>query len=88
MTIVRWEDENKTAQEQETADLWQAMALSKHLYNTEGITAEIESGGIVMVGAMGASGVSDGKLPDGNDYLWVKRRSADGKTQYKRRSRK
>lgn len=88
MIKVHWKDENRTAQEQETKDLWQAMALSKHLYNNEGITAEIIADDIIMIGAMGASGVVDGKLPDGNDYLWVKRRSADGKTQYIRRSRK
>lgn len=88
MVIVRWKDNRSKEQEQETEDLWQAMALSKHLCDIEKVIAEIECNGIIMVGAMGAAGVSDGKLPDGNDYRWVKRRSEDGKTQYIRRSRK
>lgn len=88
MILVQWKDKNNNAQKQEAEDLWQAMALSKHLYNNEGITAEIVADEIVMIGAMGASGVVDGKLPDKNDYLWVKRRSADGKKQYIKRSRK
>lgn len=88
MVIIRWKDENNKEQEQETVDLWQAMALSKHLYNNERITAEIEYDGIVMVGAMGADGVANGKLPNGTAYRWVKRRSEDGKTQYIRRARK
>ncbi len=42
---------------------------------------------VEFVGADKTSGVIDGKLPNGEPYLWVKRRSEDGKTQYVKRTR-
>lgn len=83
MIKVLWE-----LNEQECESLNEAMALSKHLKDHNQITARIVSDGMEIVGAMGSDGVKDGKLPDSTDYLWVKRRSADGKTQYVKRSRK
>lgn len=51
----------------------------------EKLTQPLEE--VVFVGATKTAGIKDGKLPDGTDYLWVKRRSEDGKTKYVKRER-
>lgn len=84
MVIVRWEDYDSQPHARECADLGAAMELSKHLKECANITAEIVDDDIVYVGAMGANIVLDGKLPNGSDYGWTKRR---GEKKWKSRRR-
>lgn len=74
MILVKWEDYDSQPHSRECDDLWAAMELSKHLKDKANITAEIVDDNIVYVGAMGANIVLDGKLPNGNEYGWTKRR--------------
>lgn len=85
MTIkVKWEDYDSRPHERECDNLWTAMELSKHLKDKANITANIVDDEIVYVGAMGANVVVDGKLPNGTDYVWTKRR---GEKKWKSRRR-
>jgi hypothetical protein len=74
MVKVKWEDYDSCLHERECVDLWEAMALSKHLKDKANIVADIVDKEIVYVGAMGANVVVDGQLPDGDEYEWYKRR--------------
>lgn len=74
MIKVEWEDYDGVQCRRECKDMWAAMELSKHLKECANITAHIVDNDIVYVGAMGANVVVDGKLPNGNDYAWFKRR--------------
>lgn len=71
---VLWEDYDSQPHERECEDMWKAMELSKHLKDKANITATIQSEEFFLVGSMGAGIVLAGKLPDGNDYTWTKRR--------------
>lgn len=59
---------------QECSDMWKAMTLSKQLKDNEQITSRIVSDEMEIIGAMGASTVTDKTLPNGDPYLWYKRR--------------
>lgn len=74
MIKVEWKDYDGEQCHRECKDMWAAMELSKHLKDKANITADIVVNDIVYVGAMGANVVVDGKLPDGEGYLWYKRR--------------
>jgi hypothetical protein len=54
----------------EFSSLDEAMAFAKEL--GEFVTIQID--GKEVVGVFGATGVTDGKCPDGMDYSWKKRR--------------
>lgn len=43
---------------------------------------------LVLVGELGASGVIDGKLPDGSDYEWKKKRDQRSRTRLRKLSLK
>ena len=55
---------------EEVNDLSLAMKFAREL----GIPVVINGGGMEIVGVFGADSVVDGKLPDGSDYSWYKRR--------------
>lgn len=74
MVKVEWEDYDGVQCHRECEDLWKAMELSKHLKDCANITADIVDDEVVYVGSMGANIVTEGKLPDGNNYGWTKRR--------------
>lgn len=74
MVKVKWEDYDGVQCHRECNDLWSAMELSKHLKDCANIVADIVDNEVVYVGAMGANIVASGKLPDGDNYLWYKRR--------------
>ena len=59
---------NSEIHEFETLD--QAMAWAKEL----GECVRIKFGGMEVVGKFGADGVLNGKLPNGESYIWRKRR--------------
>lgn len=40
---------------------------------------------LIFVGELGAAGVVDGKLPNGDTYEWYKRRDKMGKKKWKSR---
>jgi hypothetical protein len=65
MYNVVWKDESK-----EFVDLGQALAFSQTL----NCFVTINGNGMEIVGIMGSDSVEDGKLPDGTDYSWYKRR--------------
>lgn len=71
---VKWEDYDSQPHCQDCKDMTEAMRLSKHLKDKANIQAEIVTDDFVLVGAMGSNVVLDGKLPNGNDYTWFKRR--------------
>lgn len=54
----------------EFENLDQAMAWAKKL----GEFVKIEFNGMEIVGKFGADGISNGKLSNGDDYSWTKRR--------------
>ena len=86
MILVIWEDYDSQPHARECADMWAAMELSKHLKDCANITADIVNDEIVYVGAMGANVVSEGKLPNGEEYGWYKRRGTKD-TKYKGRKK-
>lgn len=74
MVKVLWEDYDGIANSRECDNMWIAMALSKKLKDKANITARIVTDELEFVGAMGASTIVDKTLPNGNAYLWYKRR--------------
>lgn len=71
---VKWEDYDSQAHSQDCKNMSEAMELSKHLKDCANLQSEIVTDEFVLVGSMGSNVVVDGKLPDGNDYTWFKRR--------------
>lgn len=71
---VKWEDYDNQPHSQECKDMPAAMELSKHLKDKANLQAEIVTDEFVLVGSMGSNVVLDGKLPNGADYTWTKRR--------------
>ena len=55
---------------EDVIDLSAAIEFAKEL----GILVTINGDGIEIVGVFGADSVNNGKLPNGTDYTWVKRR--------------
>ena len=70
MYKVEWKDASGRGCVEEVIDLSAAMAFAKEL----GILVTINGGGMEIVGVFGADSIRDGKLPDGHDYTWYKRR--------------
>lgn len=70
MYKVNWKDKAGVSFEEEVKTLGDAMTFAKEL----GILVTINGGGIELVGVFGADEIKDGKLPDGHDYTWKKRR--------------
>ena len=57
--------------EAEFSNLDLAMSHAKEL----NVCVTIVGNGMEIVGLFGATGVTDGKTPDGHDYTWMKRRT-------------
>ena len=70
MYKVNWKDKAGVSFEEEVATLGDAMAFAKEL----GILVTINGGGMEIVGIFGADSVDNGKLPNGDQYTWYKRR--------------
>lgn len=70
MYKVEWKDKAGVGFEEEVATLGDAMAFAKEL----GILVTINGGGMEIVGIFGADSVDNGKLPNGDQYTWYKRR--------------
>ena len=70
MYEVKWKDTAGRGCVEEVVDLSAALAFARQL----GILVTINGGGMEIVGVFGADSVQDGKLPDGTDYSWYKRR--------------
>lgn len=66
MFEVNWLEDSK-----EFVTLDEAMKFSKEL----NCFVTIKGNGMELVGKFGADAVENGKLPDGHDYTWMKRRS-------------
>jgi hypothetical protein len=70
MYKVKWK-ENERECVHESRDLDEAMAYAKEL----NVFVTICSDTFELVGKFGADAVTAGKLPDGYDYTWYKRRN-------------
>ena len=70
MYKVEWKDKAGQGCIAEVVDLSAALVKAKEL----GILVTINGGGMEIVGVFGADSVNNGKLPDGHDYTWMKRR--------------
>lgn len=70
MYKVEWKDASGRGCVEEVENLSLAMDFAKEL----GILVTINGGGMEIVGVFGADSVKEGKLPDGHDYTWYKRR--------------
>jgi len=70
MYKVVWKDTAGRGCEEAVKDLSEAMAFAKEL----GILVTINGGGMEIVGHFGADSINNGKLPDGTNYSWYKRR--------------
>jgi hypothetical protein len=55
---------------EEVTDLSLALARATEL----GIPVTINGGGMELVGTFGSAGIENGKLPNGENYSWYKRR--------------
>jgi hypothetical protein len=66
MYEVKWKEDSK-----EFITLDEAMKFSKEL----NCFVTIVGDGMELVGMFGSDSVNNGKLPDGTDYTWMKRRS-------------
>lgn len=71
MYEVKWKDINGNGCLIEVTNLSIAIAKATEL----GIPVTINGGGMEIVGTFGADSVKDGKLPDGTEYSWYKRRN-------------
>lgn len=76
MTIFRifWSDHCGTARSKEFEDMTEALKHSQWLRNENFRFVTMASENSDQVGKMGVDAVVDGKLPDGTDYTWKKRR--------------
>lgn len=70
MYRVEWKDTAGRGCVEDVIDLSAAIEFAKEL----GILVTINGDGIEIVGVFGADSVNNGKLPNGTDYTWVKRR--------------
>lgn len=70
MYKIEWKDKAGKGCVTEVIDLSAALVKAKEL----GILVTINGGGMEIVGVFGADSVNNGKLPDGHDYTWMKRR--------------
>jgi len=70
MYKVEWKDTAGRGCVEAVEDLSTALVRAKEL----GILVTINGDGIEIVGVFGADSVVNGKLPDGTDYNWYKRR--------------
>lgn len=70
MYKVKWNDTAGRGCVEEVKDLSAALSFAKEL----GILVTINGGGIEIVGVFGADSVNNGKLPNGENYSWYKRR--------------
>lgn len=70
MYKVEWKDTAGVGCAEEVLDLTAALDRAKNL-NTQ---VTIKGNGVEIVGIFGASSVVNGKLPNGEDYTWYKRR--------------
>jgi len=70
MYNVIWKDEENIVRDKLFSNLEAALEWSKKL----GIFVTIKGGEFEIVGIMGSDCVTNGKLPDGHDYTWKKRR--------------
>lgn len=70
MYKVVWNDTAGLSCEEELKDLSAAMIFAKEL----GILVTINGGGMEIVGVFGADSINNGKLPNGENYSWYKRR--------------
>ena len=71
MYKVDWKEESK-----EFVTLDEALKFSKEL----NCFVSIKGNGMELVGIFGADSVNNGKLPDGTDYNWYKRRNPNVRT--------
>ena len=70
MFEVKYKDTDGSDCIDEFVDLGGAILYSQQLGQFVTITGD----GMEIVGVFGADSVKDGKLPDGHDYTWKKRR--------------
>ncbi len=70
MYKVNWKDTAGRGCVEELKDLSEALAFAKEL----GILVTINGGGMEIVGVFGADSVDNGRLPNGDQYSWYKRR--------------
>ena len=70
MYKVVWNDTAGRGCVEEVKDLSEAMKFAKEL----GILVTINGGGMEIVGVFGADSINNGKLPNGENYSWYKRR--------------
>lgn len=76
MTVykVYWTDQHGQNCAQEFTDMVLALNMSQALRQGTNRFIVMSSENTDMVGSMGVSAVVDGKLPNGEDYTWKKRR--------------
>ena len=76
MTIFRvfWSDHCGSARSKEFEDMSEALRHTQLLRNESFRFVTMASEISEQVGKMGVDAVVDGKLPDGTDYTWKKRR--------------
>ena len=70
MYVVNWKDARGRACEEEFETLDLAMLRSKEI----GVFVSIKGEQYELVGVFGADSVNNGKLPNGDNYSWYKRR--------------
>lgn len=72
MFKIYWTDENHQAQGEETADLVQALQITKDKRDAGYHFVTMVSENTQHVGKPGVDTIVDGKTPDGQDYDWSK----------------
>ena len=72
MFKIYWTDENSQAHGQETAELAQALQITKDKRDAGYSFVTMASENPQRVGKQGVDAVVDGKTPDGQDYDWSK----------------
>ena len=72
MFKIYWTDESNLAQGEETADLVQALQITKDKRDAGYHFVTMVSENTQHVGKPGVDTIVDGKTPDGQDYDWSK----------------
>lgn len=70
MFEITWKD----SQGQDCSELTETLAMALEFAKELGILVTINGSGMEIVGVFGADSVQQGKLPNGTEYNWYKRR--------------
>jgi len=74
MYRVYWTASDGQACSQDYAEMVDALTQANHLRNIGRAYVAMVGDNPNQVGRMGVDSVEDGKLPNGDDYVWAKRR--------------